>query len=302
MPIAVTEEHEDLRRTAQRWLETHCPPPEPRAAAEAPSTPSSLPPSDGLPAVWEKMAAQGWLGPDVPEHLGGQGFDAGRGGSRPRGTRACARPRPARRPFWSRPPWSGTAPAWRRESSPTSYPPWPTAPSPLLVALGASPLECTVSADGSLVLRGTARPVLGLPAAGLVLFVPVARHDAAPELRLLDRDIVGDRPMVSVLLVLDATRPVGLLECPSGGLVVPKEHGVRVPDAEVRGLAFGCRGRERRARPLVPLDPRPSTPRCGWYSDGPSASFRPSSTRWLTCSSRSSSALPSCGMRGVGLE
>ena len=74
MPIAVTEEHEDLRRTAQRWLETHCPPTVPRAAAEAPTTPDSPPPSDELPALWERLAAQGWLGLHVPEHAGGQGF------------------------------------------------------------------------------------------------------------------------------------------------------------------------------------------------------------------------------------
>src|SRR3974390_2461468 len=74
MPIAVTEEHEDLRRAAQRWLETHCPPTVPRAAAEAPSAPSSPPPPDEMPALGEKMAAQGWLGLHAPEHDGGQGF------------------------------------------------------------------------------------------------------------------------------------------------------------------------------------------------------------------------------------
>ena len=68
MPIAVTEEHESLRRTAERWLQTHCPPSEPRAVAEAP------PPSADLPAVWEKMAAQGWLGLHLPEASGGEGF------------------------------------------------------------------------------------------------------------------------------------------------------------------------------------------------------------------------------------
>jgi alkylation response protein AidB-like acyl-CoA dehydrogenase len=66
MPIAVSEEHEALRLRAQRWLQNHCPPSEPRAAAESAS--------DDLPPVWEKMVAQGWLGLHVPEADGGQGF------------------------------------------------------------------------------------------------------------------------------------------------------------------------------------------------------------------------------------
>jgi alkylation response protein AidB-like acyl-CoA dehydrogenase len=66
MPIAVSEEHEALRQSAARWLQNHCPPAEPRAAAE--STTGELPP------VWEKMVAQGWLGLHVPEADGGQGF------------------------------------------------------------------------------------------------------------------------------------------------------------------------------------------------------------------------------------
>ena len=66
MPIAVSEDHEALRQSALRWLQNHCPPSEPRAAAE--STTEELPP------VWEKMVAQGWLGLHVPEADGGQGF------------------------------------------------------------------------------------------------------------------------------------------------------------------------------------------------------------------------------------
>ena len=66
MPIAVSEEHEALRLGALRWLANHCPPEESRAAAESPT--------DELPPVWEKMAAQGWLGLHVPEADGGQGF------------------------------------------------------------------------------------------------------------------------------------------------------------------------------------------------------------------------------------
>ena len=67
MPLAVSEEHEALRVSAQRWLANHCPPQEPRAAAESAT--------DELPPVWEKMAAQGWLGLHIPETDGGQGFD-----------------------------------------------------------------------------------------------------------------------------------------------------------------------------------------------------------------------------------
>jgi alkylation response protein AidB-like acyl-CoA dehydrogenase len=66
MPIAVSEEHEALRLGAVRWLQNHCPPTEPRAAAESTT--------DDLPPVWEKMVAQGWLGLHVPEADGGQGF------------------------------------------------------------------------------------------------------------------------------------------------------------------------------------------------------------------------------------
>ncbi len=68
MPIAVTEEHESLRQTAERWLQTHCPPSEPRAVAE------SAPGDVDLPPSWEKMAAQGWLGLHIAEEHGGQGF------------------------------------------------------------------------------------------------------------------------------------------------------------------------------------------------------------------------------------
>jgi alkylation response protein AidB-like acyl-CoA dehydrogenase len=66
VPIAVSEDHEELRRSARRWLDTHCPPTEPRRAAESGQV--------ELPDPWEKMAAQGWLGLHVAEDDGGQGF------------------------------------------------------------------------------------------------------------------------------------------------------------------------------------------------------------------------------------
>jgi len=65
MPIAVTDEHEELRRSARRWLDAHCPPAVPRASLDAAPT--------ELPSVWKALADQGWLGLHLPEADGGQG-------------------------------------------------------------------------------------------------------------------------------------------------------------------------------------------------------------------------------------
>ena len=88
MPIAVTEDHESLRATALRWAQTHCPASVPRQAAEAPPGAAAE-----LPAAWEKMAAQGWLGLHLSEEQGGQGFTPGRAGHRARGARSRPLPR-----------------------------------------------------------------------------------------------------------------------------------------------------------------------------------------------------------------
>ncbi len=66
MPIPVTEEHDELRRTVARWMEASCPPAVPRALLDAPG--------EVLSPAWKDFAAQGWLGLHVPEALGGQGF------------------------------------------------------------------------------------------------------------------------------------------------------------------------------------------------------------------------------------
>jgi alkylation response protein AidB-like acyl-CoA dehydrogenase len=66
MPVAVTEEHEELRRGVRRWAERHCPREVPRALLDRPD--------DALPPVWADLAGQGWLGVHVAEELGGQGF------------------------------------------------------------------------------------------------------------------------------------------------------------------------------------------------------------------------------------
>jgi len=66
MPIGITEEHEALRRSARRWLESRCPPAVPRALLDAEA--------ETMPPFWAELAGQGWLGLHVPEDDGGQGY------------------------------------------------------------------------------------------------------------------------------------------------------------------------------------------------------------------------------------
>ncbi|HLG93100.1 MAG TPA: acyl-CoA dehydrogenase, partial [Acidimicrobiales bacterium] len=66
MPIGISEEHEALRQTARRWLESRCPPSVPRALLDAEE--------EGLPPFWAELAEQGWLGLHLPEEAGGQGY------------------------------------------------------------------------------------------------------------------------------------------------------------------------------------------------------------------------------------
>ncbi len=66
MPIGITDEHEALRQTARRWLESRCPPGVPRALLDADS--------EDMPPFWADLATQGWLGLHLPEENGGQGY------------------------------------------------------------------------------------------------------------------------------------------------------------------------------------------------------------------------------------
>ncbi len=66
MPIAVTDEHQEQRRSIRRWLDAHCPPSVPRALLDAEV--------EELQPVWKELAAQGWLGLHLPEQFGGEGF------------------------------------------------------------------------------------------------------------------------------------------------------------------------------------------------------------------------------------
>src|SRR5947209_1458969 len=66
MPIGISDDHEALRATARRFLESRCPPHVPRAYLEAET--------EELPPFWSELAGQGWLGLAVDERYGGQGY------------------------------------------------------------------------------------------------------------------------------------------------------------------------------------------------------------------------------------
>jgi alkylation response protein AidB-like acyl-CoA dehydrogenase len=157
VPIAVTEEHEALRLTALRWLQTHCPPSVPRAEAEAPAA--------GLPAAWEKMAAQGWLGLHVPEADGGQGFGLGELAVVLEELGYALFPGPVL-------PTALAAALISRHGSATQrtrhLPGLVDGTGPAAVALNAGTLQLE-SGNGGHTVSGSLRPVLGLPGAALLL-------------------------------------------------------------------------------------------------------------------------------------
>ncbi len=230
MPIAVTEDHESLRATALRWTETHCPPAVPREVAEAPPDATELAPA------WEKMAAQGWLGLHLSEEQGGQGFTLSElavvleelghalfpGPVLPTLLVSAVLARVPRGP-------AAVPPEWLRGLADGSI----TA----AVALGAALQPWPPADDGALSLRGTVRPVLGLPTARLVL-VPLDYGTGTGWL-LLDREALGDAVSVEALPALDATRAVGQLTIGGEGPVtLPLRQQVMVSDDDVRGLAL----------------------------------------------------------------
>ena len=232
VPIAVTEDHESLRRTAQRWAPDALP--AERAAGRGRGAGAGA----DLPAVWEKMAAQGWLGLHLPEAQGGAGLHAGRAGRGARG----AGPR-ARSPGPLLPTVLVSAvagpPRRRRRCGPRCCPAWPTARSPAAVALGADPTPAA---------GRTARPAPTLAGARCARCSGCPRRGScwcrstrgADGVRgwLLDREALGDAvvgrgaPGRST-----APAPLGQLEIGGDGLVT------------VPGASSVLRARRRGARP-----------------------------------------------------
>ena len=241
MPIALTEEHEALRRTAERWLETHCPASVPRAVAESPHAEQAA-----LPDVWEKMAAQGWLGLHVPEEFGGQGFATAEVAVVLEELGHALFPGPVL-------PTVVVSAALASHGTTAARVAWLPGLSDgsvtAGVALGGERLRAEAREDGTVVLRGSLRPVLGLPTADLVL-VPAMSDPVGGGATtgtgwwVLDLREAAAGVTVEGLPALDGTRAVGRLELSGAGLVAPPESRLDATEAEVRSLALALAAAE----------------------------------------------------------
>ncbi|HVA09015.1 MAG TPA: acyl-CoA dehydrogenase [Acidimicrobiales bacterium] len=217
MPIAVSEEHEALRLTAQRWLQTHCPPTEPRAAHEAAEAGSTA-----LPPAWEKMAAQGWLGLHLPEADGGHGFSLSELAVVLEELGYALFPGPVLPTVLAAALVARHGDAAQRARY---LPGLADGSTPAAVALGAGAVQRDANT-----ISGTLRPVVGLPTAALLL----APADGGGWC-LVDPSAAG--MSVESLRALDGTRPLGQVVADA----VTLDDDAWLPDLdvdEVRDLAL----------------------------------------------------------------
>ncbi len=201
MPIALSEEHEALRRSTRGWLDRHCPPAVPRALLDADT--------EGLLPVWSALADQGWLGIHVAEELGGQGY----------GLLELAVV--LEETGWSMVPGpllptvvvaallaEGLAP----EVAARIVPGLVDGSTPGAVAFGDRRLAMVdAGPDGSATVSGTLRPVLGAGTARW-LVAPARRPDGREEWCVLE--VADHDPTLTVTPVasLDPTRRVAAVE------------------------------------------------------------------------------------------
>ncbi len=245
MPIGIRDEHDELRASLRRWIETRCPPSVTRAALEADD--------DILPPFWGDLGAQGTLGIHLPEEFGGQGAGMMELAIVAEELGRAAAPGP----------WDGTAvvaaivanagrPTQAKEMLPGLAD--GTAPASVVVP-GAGPdgspwprpgLTATAGDGGTLTVRGTLRPISNGTVVSTVL-APV-EVGGAVTWALLERD-----PSVEVIALdsFDPSRPSAAWTL--DGTVVPPErlldratteqirqYGLLVAAAEAVGGAEWC--------------------------------------------------------------
>ncbi|WP_043627024.1 acyl-CoA dehydrogenase [Nonomuraea candida] len=225
MAIGLSEEHEALRESVSGWAERNIPSELLRAA------------TDGRPAFWPGLAEQGLLGLHVPEEHGGSGYGLLEAAV---AIEALAE-RMAPGPYVPTVLASAVINASKRPEHLESF-----ADGTLTGAVALTgALTGTRREDGSLVVSGTAEPVLGGSLAD-ALVLPVTTADGE-EWVLVD----ASSATVTELPSLDLTRPVARVEL--SDVVVPAAgilDGVGSSDvrdlaaillgAEAAGLASWC--------------------------------------------------------------
>ncbi|MET7329365.1 acyl-CoA dehydrogenase [Nonomuraea sp. NPDC005650] len=225
MAIGLSEEHEALRESVSGWAERNIPSELLRAG------------TDGRPPFWAGLAEQGLLGLHLPEEYGGSGYGLLEAAV---AVEALAE-RMAPGPYLPTVLASAVINASKRPEHLESF---ADGSRTAAVALTGT-LTGTRTEDGSLVVSGTADPVLGGSLAD-ALVLPVATDDGE-EWILVD----ASAATVTEVKSLDLTRPVAKVELSE--LVVPAEGilgGVQRPDvlnlaaillgAEAAGLASWC--------------------------------------------------------------
>jgi 3-oxochol-4-en-24-oyl-CoA dehydrogenase len=227
MPIGIGEDHEELRRTARRWIDTRCPPEVPRALLDAAS--------ETLPPFWDELAAQGWLGIHVPEEYGGQGFGLSELAVVVEELARAAVPGPVLPTMLAAAVLAGSSdPGEAKELLPRIV----DGSRPAVVSLpGSGVLSAVTGVDGSVTLNGTVRPVLAAGAGARLLLVP-ATDAATPDVPWWCA-VELDAPGVSVepLASLDPTRRVAAVVV-TDAVIGPERRLAGVSDALVRQRAL----------------------------------------------------------------
>ncbi|MFI6501676.1 acyl-CoA dehydrogenase [Nonomuraea typhae] len=228
MAIGLSEEHEALRESVSGWAERSIPAELLRSSPEE---------SAGRPAFWSGLAEQGLLGLHLPEESGGSGY----------GLLEAAVAIEALAERMAPGPYVPTVLAGAVVHASKQHALLPGLADGTLtaaVALGSA-LTGARSGDGSLVVSGTAEPVLGGASAD-ILVLPVTTDDGEEWVA-----VDASAATVTALPSLDVTRAVARVELAAAA--VPAERvldGVEGPDvlnlaaillgAEAVGLASWC--------------------------------------------------------------
>jgi len=227
MPIGIGEDHEELRRTVRRWLESRCPPDVPRALLDAES--------EAMPPFWDELAAQGWLAIHVPEEYGGQGFGLLELAVVVEELARALAPGPVVPTMLAAAVVAAGAPEDQRKVLLTSM---ADGSVPAVVALpGSGTLEGTAEADGTIVVRGVLQPVLGVALARRLVAPVAVAGEVGPTETWCVLDLEGPGVTVQPLASLDPTRRVGAVRVDA--VVVPAERMLpAVTSPAVRDLAL----------------------------------------------------------------